>query len=503
MRHTPRDHPDGALVAPPAAPGRGSARPGSRPAGGDDRGPSGLRPRAQAIVLGVLATIALVFSLLQSLLVPALTSIQRDLDASDAQTTWVVTGFFLSAAVATPIIGRLGDLYGRSQMLLVSIGCLIAGSALGAVSPSIEGLIAARLLQGLSGGLVPLTFGLVRDVLPARKVPGAIGSISALLAVGAAAGIALSGPIVTGIGYRWLFWLPLIVLVPVLLLSWRTIPRSRRAAPEPVDLVGALLLTGWLVALLLGVTQGASWGWMSGGTIGLLVASVVLAVIWVAVELRMPVPLIDIRLLRQPTLLRLSLLAFAVGFGMQALFTFVPRLVQIPTQDGFGLGVGADTAGLIVLPWSVGAFVTGMLAGRVADRVGLKVPLVAGCALSIVPGLLLAAQHHRLAMIGVALGLFGVGTGLVAAAMPTIIVLFAPESQTGVAAGMNQNIRTIGGAIGAQSVGSVISSSITDGRATAEAYELAFVVVAVVAVLATLAALAVPSPRRRPTLAAA
>jgi MFS family permease len=211
----------------------------------------------------------------------------------------------------------------------------------------------------------------------------------------------------------------------------------------------------------------------------------------------MPVPLIDIRLMRRPTLLRINIVGFTTGLAMQALFTFVPRFVQIPEVDGFGLGVSASNAGLIVLPWSVGAFVTGTLAGRVAIRFGLKVPLVAGCVLSVAPGLLLAVANDELLHIGIALGLFGVGTGLVAAAMPTIIVMFAPDSQIGVAAGMNQNIRTIGGAIGAQTVGAIIASSIgADGRATRGAYELSFVVVSLVCVVATIAALTVPSRPR-------
>jgi MFS family permease len=388
-------------------------------------------------------------------------------------------------------------MYGRSQMLLFSFGCLIVGTTVGALSNSIELLIAARLVQGFAGGIIPLAFGIVRDVLPAERVAGAIGAISAVLAVGAATGIVLSGPIVTNLGYRWLFWIPLLVIVPAALLAWRVIPPSKRSAREPIDLVGALLLSTWLVALLFGVTQGADWGWTSPGTLLLFAIAAVVLVVWIAVELRMPVPLIDIRLMRRPTLMRINVVGFTTGLAMQAMFTFVPRMVQIPEQDGFGLGVSASNAGLIVLPWSVGAFVTGTFAGRVALQFGLKVPLVTGCVLSVIPGLLLAVAHDRLLTVGIALGIFGVGTGLVAAAMPTIIVLFAPDSQIGVAAGMNQNIRTIGGAIGAQTIGAIIASSIVDGRATEDAYVLSFVVLSMVCVVATVAAMMVPSRPHR------
>lgn len=445
------------------------------------------------LTIAVLTTAALVYSMMQSLVIPALTTIQDDLGSSEAATTWIVTALFLSSAVATPIIGRLGDMYGRSRMLLFSFVCLILGTTMGALSTSIEMLIAARLVQGIAGGLVPLSFGIVRDVLPPSKVAGSIGAISAMLAVGAATGIVLSGPIVTSFGYRWLFWIPLVAMVPSTVLAWRVIPASRPAGRESIDYLGALLLSAWLVCLLFGVTQGAEWGWTSVGTVALLIGAVITFVLWAWVELHTATPLIDIPLMCKPTLLRINIVAFTTGFAMQGLFTFVPRFVQIPEQDGFGLGVSASRAGLIVLPWSVGAFVTGTLAGRVSHRFGLKPPLVLGCLLSVIPGVLLAVGGDRLWMVGVALGLFGVGTGLVAAAMPTIIVMFAPGNQIGVAAGMNQNIRTIGGAIGTQSVAAIIASSIGgDGRATEQSYVASFLVLSAVCVLATIAAIALP-----------
>jgi MFS family permease len=455
-------------------------------------------PARQTAILVVLTTTALVFSMLQSLVVPALTTIQLELGTSATATTWIVTAFFLSSAVATPILGRLGDIFGRSRMLMLSFAALIAGTAIGALSSSIEVLIAGRVVQGIAGGMMPLAFGIVRDHLPPAKVAGGIGAIAAMLAVGAALGIVLSGPIVTQLGYRWLFWIPMMVVIPAAAVAWSVIPRSARSAREPVDIRGALLLSAWLVCLLFGVTQGGSWGWASAGTLGLLIAGAALLAVWIVVELRVPVPLIDIRLMSQPMLWRVNLAGFAIGFAMQAMFTFVPQFVQIPESRGFGLGVSASNAGLVVLPWSIGAIVTGMASGRLAARFGSKWPLVAGAALTVIPGVQLAIANHEIWMICAAMAVFGVGTGLAAAAMPTIIVMFAPEHQIGIAAGMNQNIRTIGGAVGTQVVAVIIASGIgADGQASESGYIASFLVLAAVCGLATVAAIAVPSRRRQ------
>jgi len=169
-------------------------------------------PRSLAIV--VVTTGAFVYSMLQSLVIPALTTIQRDLHTSATASTWVVSSLLLSTAIATPILGRLGDMFGRSRMLVVSLSSLAAGCVVSALASSIGLLIAGRVLQGLGGAAVALAFSIVRDVARPERVAGGIGFVAAMTAVGAATGIVLSGPIATSLGYRWLFWLPLIVIVP-------------------------------------------------------------------------------------------------------------------------------------------------------------------------------------------------------------------------------------------------------------------------------------------------
>jgi predicted MFS family arabinose efflux permease len=316
-----------------------------------------------------------------------------------------------------------------------------------------------------------------------------------MTAVGAATGIVLSGPIATGLGYRWLFWLPLIVIIPTAIAAAVVIPPSARLPSVRIDWLGALLLSAWLFCLLFGVSEGPQWGWASPSVLGLIVGAVFIFLVWVRFEWQRDEPLVDMRLMRRPTLMRVNAASFAVGFAMQATFTFVPRFVQIAQDTGYGLGVRPSRAGLVALPWSIGSTLTGMLLGRLAARYGPKLVLVAGAITSAIPFAILTVRHDSLWIICAALGVFGTGTGLMAAAMPTILLRAVPADQIGVTTGMNVNIRTIGGAVGTQIVASVIASGTRDGFGSESAYVASFVVVGSVCLLAIVAAVMVPHDR--------
>jgi MFS family permease len=458
---------------------------------------SGARPNG---TLAVLTISAFVYSMLQSLVVPALTTIQADIGASETAATWIVTAFLLSSSIATPILGRLGDMFGRGQMLLVSLGALIVGTVITGVATTIGLFVFGRIVQGLAGAVMPLAFGIIRDVMPPGRVAGAMGTLAAMLAVGAGTGIVLSGPIATRLGYQWLSWIPLMVIVPAAIAAWRLIPRTGTTAHTRLDFAGALLLTAWLVSLLLAVSQGPAWGWASPRVLALIAVGIGLAAAWIVVELRSAAPLVDVRLMSEATLWRLNLASFAIGFAMQATFAFVPRFAQIPTSTGFGLGVGAERAGLIILPWSVGSMVTGIISGRLAARYGSKRALVVGGLLSIVPFVQLVFGNDRVWLICFAMGMFGVGMGLMTAAMPTLLVMALPPEEIGASTGMNTNIRTIGGAVGTQVVAAIVASGLrADGQPQKSSYIVAFVLLALMAGLAAFAAAILPDGRpRRP-----
>lgn len=436
------------------------------------------------------------FSLLQSLVNPVLPTIQAALDTDQATVTWVLTAYLVSASVFTPIVGRVGDKVGKERMLVVALGALAVGSLLAAVAGSIGVLIVARVIQGIGGGVLPLTFGIIRDEFPREKVAGAIGTAAALLAVGGGAGLVVAGPLVEALSWHWLFWLPMIMTLAAAVAAALWVPESPERAPGRINVGTALLLSTWLVALLLAVSQGHLWGWGSARTVGLFVAAAVLLPVWVVAEARSDQPLVDMRMMRIPTVWTANLVALLFGFGMYATFAFVPQFLQTPESAGYGFGVSVTESGLLLLPQSIATFVAGVLAGRFAHRHGSKRVLVAGAVLTAAGTLGLAVARDEVWQVLVATTVLGFAFGLAFAAMSNLVVDAVPQSQTGVASGMNANIRTVGGAIGSAVIASVVTA---DPQATgfpAEAgYTNGFAVLTVAAVLAAVVTALVPVVR--------
>ena len=234
------------------------------------------------LTFAVLALAAGTFAILQSLVAPALPEIQRELHASATAVTWVLTAYLLSASIFTPIVGRLGDMFGKERTLVVSLGVLGAGTLLAALATNIEVLIVARVIQGCGGAIFPLSFGIIRDEFPRARVAHGIALISAILGIGAGLGIVLAGPIVDALDYHWLFWIPLVLIVVATVATVFFVPESPIKVPGRVNWLGAFLLSGWLVCLLVGISEGSSWGWSDPRILGLLAAAIVLLGLWVA-----------------------------------------------------------------------------------------------------------------------------------------------------------------------------------------------------------------------------
>jgi EmrB/QacA subfamily drug resistance transporter len=449
------------------------------------------------VTFAVLAMGVAAFALLQSLVIPVLTTVQHQLHTSQDTVTWVLTAYLLSASVMTPILGRVGDMIGKERVFVATLIALAVGSLLAAVAPSIGIMIVARVIQGVAGGMIPVAFGIIRDEFPADKVPGAIGALASLTAVGGGLGIVLAGPIVNALDYHWLFWLPMILTVAAAVAAVLFVPESPVRTAGRISWLPAVLLSTWLIALLVALSEAPEWGWGSGRVLGLLAAAVVLAAGWVTAELRAARPLIDMKMMRRTAVWTNNMVSLLLGVGMYATFAFLPEFVQTPSAAGYGFGASITRAGLMLLPSAVTMFAVGMVAGRLAVRLGGKTLVTGGCLIGAAAMAMLAFAHHQQWQIYFAAALMGVGFGFAFSAMSALIVMAVPASQTGVASGMNANIRTIGGSIGSAAMASIVTSRLaSSGLPLESGYTTGFAVMTGALVLAAVAGLLIPAARR-------
>lgn len=441
------------------------------------------------------------FGLLQSLIVPVLTQVQDRFDTDQSTVTWVLTSYLLAAAVATPLIGRIGDAVGKQRMLVVTLCLLSVGSAMAALAPSIEWMIVARVVQGLGGGVMPLAFGIVRDEVPREKAGNAVGLMASLLSGSFGIGIVLAGPIVDHLGYTWLFWLPAIATGLAALGTVLFIPESPVRQPGRISLLPAVLLSGGLVALLTAISEGNDRGWTSVTILGLLCAAFVLLFAWIRSEHRAAVPLIDIDLMRLRGVWTANVVAFVAGFGTFASLGFLPQLLQTPVESGYGFGDTISQSGWVLLPSSAVAFLMGFVAPRLVRRVSARRVICIGMIANAVAFTGVALFHDETWHLVAWMALQGVGVGFVVPSVAGVVLSSVPAAQTGVASGMNANIRLIGGSIGSAMMGGIITArSGIAGFPLEAGYRDGFLVLASVAIVAAGAALLIPRvPGRVPT----
>ncbi|HET8640215.1 MAG TPA: MFS transporter [Solirubrobacterales bacterium] len=451
------------------------------------------------ITFAVLALAGASYALLQSAVAPALPAIQHDLHASATATAWLLTGYLLSASVLTPIVGRLGDMFGKEHTLVVALVVLALGTLLAAAANSIGMLILARVIQGSGGAIFPLAFGIIRDEFPREKAAQGIALISAILGIGGGLGIILSGPIVSTLGYHWLFWLPLVAVVIATLATVFFIPESPVKSPGRVDWAGSLLLSAWLVLLLLGITQTGQWGWGDPRVIGLIVAALAVLAAWIRFESRALEPLVDMGMMRIRGVWTVNAAAFLVGAGMYSSFILFPEFTEAAKSTGYGFGASVTEAGLFLLPCTLMMLVVSPIAGWLAVRVGSRITLIAGSLASALAFALITVRHDAPADVYISTAILGAGIGLAFASLANLIIEAVPPEQTSVATGVNTVMRTLGGAVGGQLGASLIAGTATAaGVATNHGFTLAFLLATCACLLAALASLAVPRRPRRP-----
>jgi MFS family permease len=387
----------------------------------------------------------------------------------------VLTAYLLSASVATPIIGRLGDMYGKERLLMLVLAMLAFGTFISAIASSLWLMLLGRVIQGAGGGIFPLAFSIIRDEFPNDRVPGSIGLVSSLLGIGGGAGVVFAGIVTQSLSYHWLFWFPLGMIVVTAFLTRRYIPESPVKTPAQINYRAAALMTLGISAVLLAITETSTWGWGSPKTLGLLAIGMLVIGAWIREELRSREPLVDMRMMAIRGVWTTNTVAFLIGVGMYSSFVLLPELVQEPTSTGYGFGASVTVAGLFLLPATIAIVVVGQMAGRLERRIGSRGSLIGGAAFALACYALLVANRSTELDIYVAAGLLGIGIGLSFSAMANLIVQNVRQDQTGVATGMNAVTRTLGGAFGGQLAATLLSSNLgARGLPTSSGVTLSF-----------------------------
>ena len=442
-----------------------------------------------------LAGAGLAYALAQTMVIPALPELQRDLNADPADATWLLTAFLLTSSVATPLFGRLGDMHGKERWLLISLAIFGAGSVVAALGSSLEVLILGRAIQGAGGAIFPLAIGIIRDEFPPEQVAAGIGTISATFGIGGGAGLVLAGILVDQFDISWIFWLSVITTAIAAFAVWRWVPESPVRVSARIDWFGGVLMSLALVALLLPISEGNVWGWGSPKTIGLFALSAAIGAVWVWWELRTVDPLVDIALMRSRPVWTTNVAALAIGFAMFGSFILIPELVQTPPEvAGYGFAATVTGSGLFLLPSSFVMLFSGPLGGNLGTRYGSRLPLALGSLFAGLSYLWLAVAHDARIDIYLAGALLGLGIGLAFAAMANLVVEAVPVEVTGVASAINAIMRQIGGAIGAQVAAAIVTASFVAGGYPAEkGFTGAFTMSAVASLVAFLVCFAIPS----------
>jgi len=445
--------------------------------------------------LMILGLAALSFALAQTTLIPALAELMAEFHTDATGIAWVLTGYLISAAIFTPIFGRLGDMFGKRRLLVIALFIFAAGSAVSALGDSVPVIVAGRILQGVGGGIFPLCFGIIRDEFPPEKVSTSIGLLSATLGIGGGVGLIVGGLIVDHASYHWIFWLGAGMAAIAAVAALIFVPESPDRKPARIDYRGAAVLAVGLSVPMYAISQANNWGWTSSKTIGLVLAGSAVLVFWVWLQKRTEEPLADVTLLTEPTVAMTNAATILIGFGMFASYILIPQLVEAPENTGYGFGFSATQAGLVMLPAALMMLFAGPLSGRLGARFGNKLPLALGGLLCGVGLVGLGLDHGSSVNIVLWNIVASVGVGLAYAAMPNLIMEAVPRERTGEATGFNALIRSVGSSLGSQVTASILTGSIiaATGFPTSEGFKIAFLAGAGVSLIAGILALLIPS----------
>ena len=454
---------------------------------------------ASGAVVPVLAFAGIVVAVMQTLLVPVIKDLPQLLGTEPSNATWVLTSTLLSGAVATPIMGRLGDLYGKRRMMIFSLAVMVVGALVSALTSDLLTMIAGRALQGFAMGAIPLGIGLMRDMLPREKLGSAMALMSSSIGVGGGLALPAAALVAQHADWHALFYGAAGLGAFAIALTLLVVPESPARAEGTFDFLGAIGLSAGLVLFLLPITKGSDWGWTSGTTLGLFGAAAVVLVLWGVMELRLKAPLVDLRTTARPAVLFTNLASIMVGVSFYVVSLVLPQLLQLPKATGYGLGQSMVTAGLLVAPLGLTMMLTAPVYARLSARYGPKVTLILGMliiAIGYGAGLRLMSAPWQSLVIAVILG---AGIGLAYSSLPALIVGAVPASETGAANGLNTLMRSIGTSVSSAVVGMVLANTANDVNGVAvptmHGFRVSFLIATAAVALGLVLALFLPRTR--------
>ena len=409
-----------------------------------------------------LVTVALVVAVIGSLGAPLITPVATGLSVSLDAAQWTLTVTLFTGAIAGPVLGRLGSGPHRRLTILVTLAVVVLGGALTTAPLPFAFLLLGRALQGPGLGVVALLMSVARDQLPTERAASTIATLSVASTVGIGVGYPLIGFLDQVAGLRAAYGLGLLLSVGALVVARRALPRDAHRPRVRVDAGGAVLLGAGTLGVLLVIAEPAVWTnpWLGGS---ILAAAVVVLGTWVAVELRMPSPLVDLRLLAQSAVLRANTAMLIAGIGMYLLFSLLTRYVQTPATVSYGFGLPGVLAGAALIPFSVLGFVAGSLAPATIARYSERWVYAAAAVSVMVAAVFVAATPSSLITVLVGMAVLGFGVGGVSAAMPKLVLVGVPTPETASVLSINQIVRSIGFSIGSALAGMLLAAATPAG----------------------------------------
>lgn len=438
----------------------------------------------------VLLFVGAVVSIVSSLGAPLIPDLARNLHTTLGSAQWALTATVLVAAVASPVVGRLGDGPHRKRVVMAGLGAVVVGCALAAMAGSLAVLIAGRALQGLGLALMPLTMAAAREHLAPDRSVRAIAAISVVGVIGVGLGYPITGLIADHLDVSAAYWFGSAVSLAALVMAVLVIPEpADRPAKRHLDLLGATISGFGLIALLVALEKGPDWGWATVRTPALFLLGLLLLGVWTRHELRTEEPLVELRLVRHPAVLTANVTGFMLGVTMYLLMVLITQFVQLP---GFGLGETVFVAGLTLVPLSAFSAVSSRLMPRVEDLVGARMIIPLGSLAVAASAVLFAVAVEQLWQLFLVTALLGVGFGFTFAAMPGLIVGAIPRGETGSAMGFYQVSRFVGFSVGSGVAVTLLRAFGESGEPTLAAYHSTAMAAAGIGVVSALVAWYLP-----------